>query len=79
MTVAKRLAENKDISVAVVEAGGFYEVDSGNFSQIPVVETLYANALATIDWEIYTTPQPVRPILCSDGVTKDSNFSFSSN
>ena len=79
MTVAERLAENNTISVAVVEAGGFYELDSGNFSQIPAYETLYADAPAAIDWEIYTTPQPVRPILCSDEVAKDSDVSSFSN
>ena len=61
LTVAKRLAENQALSVAVIEAGGFYEIDSGNFSEIPAYESLYLNAPATIDWELYTTPQPVRP------------------
>ena len=68
MTVAKRLAENKDISVAVVEAGGFYELDSGNFSQIPAYESLYLSAPMTIDWGIYTTPQTVRPRVAFTGI-----------
>jgi hypothetical protein len=29
LTIAARLAENKNISVAVIEAGGFYQVDNG--------------------------------------------------
>lgn len=58
--MANRLAKNKNLSVAVIEAGGFYEVDAGNFSQIPAYESLYGNAPAAIDWGIYTTPQPVR-------------------
>jgi hypothetical protein len=47
----------------VIEAGGFYEIDSGNFSQIPAYESLYLNAPATIDWQINTSPQSVTPIL----------------
>lgn len=30
LTIAARLAEDKDVSVAVVEAGGFYQVENGN-------------------------------------------------
>ncbi|EOD47393.1 putative gmc oxidoreductase protein [Neofusicoccum parvum UCRNP2] len=33
--VAARLAEDPTVSVAVVEAGGFYEFSNGNLSQIP--------------------------------------------
>lgn len=29
LTIAARLAEDKNISVAVIEAGGFYQVDNG--------------------------------------------------
>lgn len=35
LTLATRLAENASITVAVIEAGGFYEFDNGNFSEIP--------------------------------------------
>lgn len=35
LVMAARLAEDPSISVAVVEAGGFYEVDNGNLSVIP--------------------------------------------
>ncbi|KAF2230133.1 hypothetical protein EV356DRAFT_352071 [Viridothelium virens] len=59
LTVAKRLAENSSLSIAVIEAGGFYELDSGNFSEIPANENLYANAPPTTDWEIFTTPRTV--------------------
>ena len=54
------MAKNKRLSVAVIEAGGFYELDAGNLSQIPAYESLYENAPAAIDWGIYTTPHPVR-------------------
>lgn len=35
LVVAHRLASNSSFSVAVIEAGGFYEMDNGNFSEIP--------------------------------------------
>ncbi|MCJ1427726.1 hypothetical protein MMC29_005631 [Sticta canariensis] len=35
LTIATRLAENSSLSVAVVEAGGFYEIDNGNLSIVP--------------------------------------------
>jgi len=30
LTIAARLAEDPDVSVAVIEAGGFYQQDNGN-------------------------------------------------
>ena len=53
MTVALRLAETNGLSVAVIEAGGFCEIDSGNFSQITAYESLFLNAPPSIDWGIY--------------------------
>lgn len=35
LVIAERLAANSTYSVAVIEAGGFYELDNGNYSQIP--------------------------------------------
>jgi choline dehydrogenase len=35
LTIARRLAANTSITVAVIEAGGFYELDNGNYSEIP--------------------------------------------
>ena len=35
LVMARRLAANSSFTVAVVEAGGFYEFDNGNFSEIP--------------------------------------------
>ncbi|KAL9078533.1 MAG: hypothetical protein Q9157_002556 [Trypethelium eluteriae] len=40
LTLATRLSANKSMSVAVIEAGGFYEIDNGNYS------TGYANRSA---------------------------------
>ena len=65
LTVAARLAENPEVSVAVVEAGGFYELDNGNRSQIPAfagqgTSSNLADIVPTIDWGIVTAPQEVR-------------------
>ena len=80
LTVAKRLAENPAVSVAVIEAGGFYELDNSNISQIPAFHTFNSNSAPDpaniqplIDWGIITTAQAVS--------TSESNFGshFSSN
>ena len=65
MLVAARLAEDPSSSVAVVEAGSFYELDNGNGSVIPALCTLQdvgtdANITQPlIDWNFVTTPQAV--------------------
>ena len=64
LTVATRLAENASISVAVIEAGGFYEVDNGNLSVIPSNALWFAGADANdynplIDWGFLTSEQEV--------------------
>ncbi|KAL6719249.1 hypothetical protein ACLMJK_003486 [Lecanora helva] len=53
-TLAARLATNASITVALIEAGGFYETDNGNMTQIPA-GVVVKNPL--IDWYQYTTPQ----------------------
>lgn len=72
LTVAARLAENPSLSVAVIEAGGFYELDNGNRSVIPGLAVFYTGAdpkdtQPLIDWGFVTTPQAVgyfeRPIV----------------
>ena len=35
LVMARRLAANSSFTVAVIEAGGFYEFDNGNYSEIP--------------------------------------------
>ena len=62
LALASRLS-GAGISVAVVEAGGFYEVDNGNLSVVPGYTTFYtgtapSNYQPLIDWGISTTPQP---------------------
>lgn len=63
LTVATRLAE-ASFSVAVIEAGGFYEVDNGNLSVVPGYCTFYAgtdinNTQPLVDWSFVTQPQAV--------------------
>ena len=62
LTLAHRLAETA--SVAVVEAGGFYEIGNSNLSQIPQDDIYFAGKDKTdynplIDWGFQTTPQAV--------------------
>lgn len=68
LTIARRLAANTSNSVAVIEAGGFYEFDNGNLTEIPAdagyfigTDPMEKNPL--IDWEQYTEPQEVSGIL----------------
>ena len=64
LTIASRLAENASISVAVIEAGGFYEIDNGDVSVIPAFATFYSgsdpnNTQPLVDWSFVTEPQVV--------------------
>ena len=61
LTMARRLSVSN--TVAVIEAGSFYELDNGNFTEIPADASYYLgkdpmiqNPL--IDWRQMTTPQP---------------------
>ena len=63
LALASRLSENPNIHVAVVEAGGHYEIDSGNKSVIPgyaaygtLTDPATANATPSIDWGFVTAP-----------------------
>ncbi|KAL9078850.1 MAG: hypothetical protein Q9157_002220 [Trypethelium eluteriae] len=64
LTVAKRLAEDASISVAIVEAGSFYEIDNGNESQIPAQDVMWSSSMTAdiqplVDWGLVTQPQQV--------------------
>ena len=69
--LATRLAQHGAFSVAVIEAGGFYEIDNGNASVIPYLALQSAGPTLDgvnprIDWLIETTPQAVRRTAPSD-------------
>ncbi|MCJ1249030.1 hypothetical protein MMC30_006252 [Trapelia coarctata] len=60
ITIAARLAEN--YTVALVEAGSFYEITNGNLSQIPANDIYWNgkdpnNTSPLVDWGFDTTPQ----------------------
>jgi choline dehydrogenase len=64
LTIAYRLAENGANSVAVLEAGGFYEQDNGSISVVPGYATRYATGTVEsafqyplVDWGFVTEPQ----------------------
>lgn len=64
MAVAYRLAEDGTKSVAVVEAGGFYERENGNTSVVPSYCTQYGdtteksvNQFPLVDWGFLTEPE----------------------
>jgi FAD dependent oxidoreductase len=64
LTVARRLAANALVTVAVIEAGDFYEFSNGNLSQIPAYASRFTGNDPTeknpyLDWYQYTEPQPV--------------------
>ncbi|CAK4034462.1 versicolorin B synthase [Lecanosticta acicola] len=63
LAMARRLSEDGSNSVAVIEAGGFYEIDGGNATEVPMYLFNYfldngwvKNPL--FDWYQYTVPQP---------------------
>ena len=65
LTLATRLAEQQSGLVAVIEAGGFYEIGNGNISQVPATDGVYSGRAKDdwqplVDWGYVTTPQAVR-------------------
>ncbi|KAL2842465.1 hypothetical protein BJX68DRAFT_278367 [Aspergillus pseudodeflectus] len=62
LAIAARLAENSGVSVAVVEAGGYYEMEGGFMSVIPGFAaaagtgTSPLDSLMMIDWNFNTLP-----------------------
>lgn len=65
LTLATRLVEQKAGTVAVIEAGTFYEISNSNMSQVPATDGVFASKglddwQPLIDWGYITTPQAVR-------------------
>ncbi|KAH0032186.1 alcohol oxidase, partial [Aureobasidium melanogenum] len=56
LAIATRLSENGTYTVAVVEAGGFYELENGNLTIVP---GYYSQNLGhpSVDWDFETVPQ----------------------
>jgi choline dehydrogenase len=62
LTLAERLSENPALSIAVIEAGSYYEITNPLLSSTPGGDVIFAGAspLDTnplVDWNIVTTPQ----------------------
>ncbi|ORY57010.1 putative GMC oxidoreductase [Pseudomassariella vexata] len=81
LTLATRLSE-ANASVAVVEAGGFYETDNGNLSVVPGYAAFYTgsdldNFQPLIDWGISTTVQQ-KPIARALHYARGKTFGGSS-
>ncbi|KAF2211822.1 hypothetical protein CERZMDRAFT_98256 [Cercospora zeae-maydis SCOH1-5] len=60
--VAARLTEHSNATVALIEAGGFYEFGNGNWSQIPAYSNRWIRQAPNmpqplIDWGLFTEPQ----------------------
>lgn len=64
LALAANLATDPSITVAVIEAGGFYEIDNGNISVIPGDATFFTGTSPNdtqplVDWSFDTVPQAV--------------------
>lgn len=64
LTVANRLTADPSVSVAVIEAGDFYEFANGNNSQVPAYASTFTGSNPVtkntlLDWYMYTEPQKV--------------------
>jgi len=66
LTVANRLTEDSDVTVAVIEAGTYIENVVGNLSYVPGYANVIQNVATSnpaVGWGFKTTPQPVCPTL----------------
>lgn len=70
LTIATRLAENPSLSIAIIEAGGFYEQEDGNLSVVPAYDAISLGS-TVVDWNFVTTPQAVRTTMAQGCQTDD--------
>lgn len=64
LAIATQLAQDGH-QAAVIEAGGFYEMDNGNLTSIPGDSAYFIGSNPAlknpfVDWEVHTTPQVAR-------------------
>ena len=62
LVMASRLSEDSSVSVAVIEAGTFYQITDPVFASTPGGDVLFAGGSPTdidplVDWGFLTTPQ----------------------
>ncbi|OBT49213.1 hypothetical protein VE00_00164 [Pseudogymnoascus sp. WSF 3629] len=74
ITIAKRLAEDSSVTVAVVEAGTFYQVSEPLIAEPPGGDTTFVGTKETeptVDWGFFTNPDPA-----SNNVKRSSARNF---
>ncbi|KAM0334528.1 hypothetical protein ACHAQA_001558 [Verticillium albo-atrum] len=62
LTLANRLSANRELSIAVVEAGSFYQITNPLLGQTPAGDTIFAGSSPAdtnplVDWNFVTQPQ----------------------
>jgi choline dehydrogenase len=70
LALANRLSENASWTIAVIEAGGFYEINNGNVSEIPLFASVGSDKKPSslnplTDWGFVTEPQEVSYLVYS--------------
>lgn len=62
LTIAKRLAEDRSVIVAVIEAGTLYQVSEPLIAETPGGDVTFVGTKETeptVDWGFFTAPDPV--------------------
>ncbi|KFX94094.1 hypothetical protein V490_04522 [Pseudogymnoascus sp. VKM F-3557] len=74
LTIAKRLAEDSSVTVAVIEAGTLYQVAEPLIAETPGGDALFVGTKETeptVDWGFFTNPDPA-----TNGVKRSSARNF---